>query len=151
VSSGFGNPIYWTTCNYNYSLYNFTTHKPKTLPSEFCIRYCPSWQTNLHFCLLGSMLNSGLRNSPYSLSLSVSTSVLLLLLCNLPVALLRGLFADSIGDTSSKGSVVMETISCFYENNCLPRPYNGNACVRCLGNDSPIQIFRHFVTVCMYV
>jgi hypothetical protein len=42
--------------SYNCSLYNFTTHKLKTLSSDLGILYFPSWQTNIHFRLLNSGL-----------------------------------------------------------------------------------------------
>jgi hypothetical protein len=41
----------------------------------------------------------------------------------------------------------VQTISCCYESNCLPSLYNGNASLCCLGNDSSIPAFRHFVTI----
>jgi hypothetical protein len=73
VDSRFDNSIYWTLPVVK-TIIHFTIlqHNPKTLTSEFGIPYCPSWLTNLHFCLLGSMLNSGLRNFPYSLCIRVS-------------------------------------------------------------------------------
>jgi hypothetical protein len=70
----------FTSCNYNYSLYNHTTHKPETLSS---------WQNNLHFCLLGFMLNSGIWNSPYSLCVCIS---------------LRQSFANGVQNTLSNSS-----------------------------------------------
>jgi hypothetical protein len=42
--------------SYNYSLYNFKTHKLNILSSDFGILYCPTWQTDIHFCLLNSGL-----------------------------------------------------------------------------------------------
>jgi hypothetical protein len=43
----------------------------------------------------------------------------------------------------------VQTISCCYENNCLPSRYNVNASVRCLGNYSSIPAFRHCITIFM--
>jgi hypothetical protein len=51
---------------------NISTYKLETPSSDFGILYFPSWQTNLHFCLLNSgllvvswcELNSGLCRTP---------------------------------------------------------------------------------------
>jgi hypothetical protein len=44
--------------------------------------------------------------------------------------------------------MVVQMISCCYENNCLPSRYNGTASVHCLGNYFSVLAFRHFITIC---
>jgi hypothetical protein len=47
--------------------------------------------------------------------------------------------------------VVEQRLVVCHENKCLTSRYNGNACVRCLGNYSSIPAFRHFVTILYYI
>jgi hypothetical protein len=71
--------------------------------------------------------------------------------CGLSIKLriipLKQSVTNSIENTLSNGLVVMQTIACCYENNCLASRYNGNASALCLGSDSSIPAFRRFVTI----
>jgi hypothetical protein len=135
VDSGFGNSIYWTLPVVT-TIIHFTSHKPET-----CLLSPVSLQTSYLICLPVSL------NHAFTLSVSVSvSSTCILLACNLPLTPLRQFFPDSVENTLSNSWVVMQTMSCCYENNCLPSRYDGNASVRCLRSVSSIPAFRHFVT-----
>jgi hypothetical protein len=140
VDSGFGNSIYWTLPVVTTIIHFITLQhiNERLLPSVwYDFRLLTKSVFLCHF---------------FTLYVSVSP---FLLVCNLPVTLLKQFFANSTANTLSNSWDVMQIIAFCYENNCLPSRYNGNTSLRCLGNDSSVPAFRHFVTIythtCMQV
>jgi hypothetical protein len=110
----------------NYSLHSFVPHKLKTLSSEF-YHVLPFLADE--FSRLSSWLHAELWTPELSLlSLSSVSHVL----------------KTVFGELNMKHLVEVKfsckTICGCYKNNCLPSRYNGDASVRCVGNDYYIPL-----------